>query len=99
MKISIDKIVQLAPEVVFIGDKTGETEVAFTIETLDAKIATESQYDSETLPVLLVDYADLKKTTNKFQVNTSTLKLPEGVKLPEEEVEFEITITFTPIAE
>ena len=99
VKISIDKIVQLAPEVVFIGDKTGETEVAFTIETLDAKIATESQYDSETLPVLLVDYADLKKTTNKFQVNTSTLKLPEGVKLPEEEVEFEITITFTPIAE
>lgn len=99
VKISIDKLVQLAPEVVFIGDKTGETEVSFSIETLDAKIATESQYDSETLPVLLVDYADLKKTTNKFQINTSTLKLPEGVKLPEEEVQFEATITFTPIAE
>lgn len=99
VKISIDKLVQLAPEVVFIGDKTGETEVTFTIETLEAKIATESQYDSETLPVLLVDYADLKKTTNKFQINTSTLKLPEGVKLPEEEVQFEATIKLIPIAE
>ena len=98
VKISIDKLVQLAPEVVFTGEQTGETEVTFTIETLEAKIATESQYDSETLPVLLVDYADLKKTVNKFQVNTATLKLPEGVKLPEEAVNFEITIKFNPIA-
>ena len=98
VKISIDKLVQLAPEVVFTGEQTGETEVSFTIETLEAKIATESQYDSETLPVLLVDYADLKKTVNKFQVNTATLKLPEGVKLPEEAVNFEITIKFNPIA-
>ena len=98
VKISIDKQAKLTPEVVFIGEQTGETEVVCSIETLDAKIATESQYDSETLPVLLVDYADLKKNANKFQVNTATLKLPEGVKLPEEEVEFEIIINFTPDA-
>ena len=97
VKISIDKHVQLVPEVVFTGEQSGETEVSFSIETLEAKIATESQYDSETLPVLLVDYADLKKNVNKFQVNTATLKLPDGVKLPEEAVNFEITIKFTPI--
>ena len=99
VKISIDKLAELTPEVVFTGEQTGEATVSFTIDKLDAKIATESKYDSETLPVLYVDYADLKKNANKFQVNTATIKLPDGVKLPEEAVNFEITIIFNPTAE
>lgn len=96
VKVNIDRVVNLAPEVVFTGEQTGETTVRFNSNVIVAKIDTESGYNSETLPVLTVDYSDLSEGVNKFTVETTDIKLPEGVKIPEEPFTFEITITFSP---
>lgn len=97
VKVSIDRIANLTPEVVFTGEKTGEAKVKINSNTIIARIATQAGYDSETLPILTVDYSELSKGNNKFSVKSSEIELPEGVKIPEEEFTFEITITFTPV--
>lgn len=99
VKVSIDRIAELTPDVVFVGEKIGETEVTSTIGTITAKISTEAGYDSTTLPVLTLDYEDLEKGANKYTVKSSDIKLPEGVKISEEEFTFDIVVLFVPMSE
>lgn len=98
IKADIDKVANLKPIVVFTGEATGETTVKINSDVIVAKIATESGYNSETLPILTVDYSELEPGYNKFTVKSSEIELPEGVKIPEELFTFEITISFTPTA-
>ena len=93
IKADIDRIAELKPEVVFTGEKTGETTVRINSEVIVATIATETGYDSETLPILTLDYSELEPGYNKFTVKSSEIELPEGVKIPEEPFTFEITIS------
>ena len=93
IKADIDQIVNLKPEVVFTGEKTGETTVRINSDVIVATIATEAGFNSETLPILTVDYSELESGYNKFTVNSSDIVLPEGVKIPEELFTFEITIS------
>ncbi len=98
IKADIDRVANLKPEVVFTGDVTGETTVKINSEVIVAKIATESGYDSETLPIMTVDYSELEPGYNKFTVKSTDIVLPDGVKIPEEPFTFEITISYSPTA-
>ena len=95
VKVNIDRIAELTPAVEFTGEKTGEVTVSFNTETIIAKIDTESKYDSNELPILTVDYSLLAEGDNEFTVMSGEIELPEGVKIPDEEFEFVITIKFT----
>ncbi len=95
VKVNIDRIAELTPSVLFTGEKTGEVAVSFNTETIIAKIDTESAFEGEELPIITVDYASLAEGVNKFTVKSSEIELPEGVKIPEEEFEFIITINLT----
>lgn len=95
VKVNIDRIAELTPSVEFTGVKTGDVTVSFNTETIIAKIDTESAFKGEELPIITVDYASLKEGNNKFTVKSSEIELPEGVKIPEEEFEFVITINLT----
>ena len=95
VKVNIDRIAELTPSVVFTGEKTGEVSVSFNTETIIAKINTEYKYDSNELPILTVDYESLREGNNEFSVMSGEIELPEGVKIPEEEFEFIISIDLT----
>lgn len=95
VKVNIDRIAELTPAVEFTGEKTGEVTVSFNTETIIAKIDTESKYDSTELPIMTVDYSLLAEGDNEFTVMSGDIELPEGVKIPDEEFEFVITIKFT----
>ena len=96
VKVSIDRLAELAPEVAFTGEKTGEATVRFNTTVILAKIATESGYDSESLPILTVDYSELSSGINKYSLKASELDLPAGVTVNDETFTYNITITFTP---
>ncbi|MBO5934777.1 MAG: hypothetical protein J6Q94_04735 [Clostridia bacterium] len=96
VKINIDKIAELIPEVVFTGEKTGETNVSFSIDTIPAKIDTGSGYDKETIPVLTVDYSELSEGVNVYYVESSEIELPDGIDISESIFTFNIKITFSP---
>ena len=93
VKVNIDKIVDLEPAVEFTGMKTREVNVSFNTDTIIARIDTLSDFAGESLPIMTVDYSELSAGENHFTVNASEIELPEGVKLPDQEFEFEITIT------
>lgn len=98
VKINIDRLAELTPEVIFTGEATGETSVKFNSDTIIAKIDTELGYDSETLPILTVDYSDLSEGTNTYSVKLSDIELPDGVKITDDTDDaftFKITITLT----
>ena len=95
VKVNIDRIAELTPSVLFTGEKTGEVAVSFNTETIIAKIDTEVSFEGEELPIITIDYASLKEGINKFTVKSNEIELPEGVKIPEEEFEFIITINLT----
>lgn len=92
VKVNIDRIAELTPSVEFTGEKTGDVAVSFNTETIIAKIDTESGFEGEELPIMTIDYDSLKEGINKFTVKSNEIELPEGVKIPEEEFEFVITI-------
>lgn len=92
VKVNIDRIAELTPSVEFTGEKTGDVTVSFNTETIIAKIDTESGFEGEELPIMTIDYDSLKEGINKFTVKSNEIELPEGVKIPEEEFEFVITI-------
>lgn len=96
VKVNIDRLAELAPEVVFTGTKTGDATVKFNTNIIIAKIDTEFGFDGQTLSILTVDYSELSEGTNRFSVKTSDIDLPDGVKIPDETFTFNITITFTP---
>lgn len=96
VKVNIDKIAELTPEVVFTGAQTGETTVKFNIDKIIAKIDTGFGYDSEKLPVFTIDYSELSEGQNVYSVNASEIELPEGVNLSDNTITFNINITFTP---
>lgn len=95
VKVNIDRIAELTPSVEFTGEKTGDVTVSFNTETIIAKVDTESGFEGEELPIMTIDYASLKEGINKFTVKSNEIELPEGVKIPEEEFEFVITINLT----
>ena len=95
VKVNIDKIVELSPVVEFTGEKTGDVTVNFNTATIIAKLDTEFDYESNELVIMTVDYESLKEGNNQFTVKTSEIELPEGVKLPEEDFEFIVTINLT----
>lgn len=95
VKVNIDRIAELTPSVEFTGEKTGDVTVSFNTEAIIAKIDTESGFEGEELPIMTIDYASLKEGNNKFTVKSNEIELPEGVKIPEEEFEFVITINLT----
>ena len=95
VKVNIDRIAELTPSVEFTGEKTGDVTVSFNTETIIAKVDTESGFEGEELPIMTIDYASLKEGNNKFTVKSNEIELPEGVKIPEEEFEFVITINLT----
>lgn len=95
VKVNIDRIAELKPEVVFTGEKSGEATVRFNSDIIIAKIDTQFGYDSETLPILTVDYSELSEGKNSFSVKASDIELPEGVKLPDSTFTFNIIITLT----
>lgn len=95
VKVNIDRIAELTPSVEFTGEKTGDVAVSFNTETIIAKIDTESGFEGEELPIMTIDYASLKEGNNKFTVKSNEIELPEGVKIPEEEFEFVVTINLT----
>lgn len=95
VKVNIDRIAELTPSVVFTGEKTGDVTVDFNTETIIAKIDTEYKYDSNELPIMTIDYASLSEGFNEFIVKSSEIEFPEGVKIPDEEFEFVITINLT----
>jgi hypothetical protein len=95
VKVNIDRIAELTPSVEFTGEKTGDVTVSFNTETIIAKIDTESGFEGEELPIMTIDYASLKEGNNKFTVKSNEIELPEGVKIPEEEFEFVVTINLT----
>lgn len=95
VKVNIDRIAELTPSVVFTGEKTGDVTVDFNTETIIAKIDTEYKYDSNELPIMTIDYASLNEGFNEFIVKSSEIEFPEGVKIPDEEFEFVITINLT----
>lgn len=99
VKVNIDRIAELKPEVVFTGEKTGETTVRFNSDIIIAKIDTQFGYESENLPILTVDYSELSEGRNNFSVKASDIVLPEGVKLPDSTFTFSITVTLTPTTE
>ncbi len=94
VKVNIDKMAELIPEVVFTGEQTGETTVEFNIEKVVAEIDTGAGYNSETLPVLTLDYSELSEGQNVYSVEASEIELPDGVKLPDDAFTFDIKITF-----
>ncbi len=96
VKVSIDRLAELAPEVVFTGEKTGETSVRFNTTMIIAKIDTEFGFDGQTLPILTIDYSQLSEGTNKFSLKGSELELPDGVSVTDETFVYNITITYTP---
>ena len=95
VKVNIDRIAERTPSVEFTGEKTGDVTVSFNTETIIAKVDTESGFEGEELPIMTIDYASLKEGINKFTVKSNEIELPEGVKIPEEEFEFVITINLT----
>lgn len=95
VKVNIDRIAELTPSVEFTGEKTGDVTVSFNTETIIAKVDTESGFEGEELPIMTIDYASLKEGNNKFTVKSNEIELPEGVKIPEEEFEFVVTINLT----
>ena len=95
VKVNIDRIAELTPTVEFTGEKTGDVTVSFNTETIIAKIDTESEYDSNEISILTVDYESLEDGDNEFSVMSGDIELPEGVKIPDEEFEFIITIKLT----
>ena len=95
VKVNIDRIAELTPSVEFTGEKTGDVTVSFNTETIIAKVDTESGFEGEELPIMTIDYDSLKEGINKFTVKSNEIELPEGVKIPEEEFEFVITINLT----
>ncbi|MBR3868252.1 MAG: hypothetical protein IKM66_02970 [Clostridia bacterium] len=95
VKVNIDKMAELTPEVVFTGEQTGETTVDFNIDKIIAKIDTGFGYDSDTLPVLTVDYSELSEGQNVYSVDASEIELPDGVSLPDSTFTFNIKITFS----
>lgn len=96
VKININKTAELIPEVLFTGEKTGETDVSFNIESISAKIDTGSGYDSGSLPVLTVDYSELSEGQNVYYVEASDIELPDGVSLTESIFSFNVNIIFSP---
>ncbi len=95
VKVNIDRIAELTPSVVFTGEKTGEVTVNFNTETIIAKIDTEYDYDSNELPIMTIDYESLYEGFNEFTIKSSEIQFPEGVKIPDEEFQFIITINLT----
>lgn len=96
VKISIDRIVQLEPVVTFEGTKTGEVSVKFNTNTIIAKVDTEYDYASETLSVLTVNYADLKRGTQTIQVKAADVVLPDGITITDKTFTFNAEISYTP---
>lgn len=96
VKVNIDRIAELAPEVAFTGEKTGETAVSFNVETVIANIDTEVEYESLTLPIITVDYSQLEEGRNTFYAKAAEIELPEGVSLTDTTFTFSIVIDFTP---
>lgn len=96
VKVNISRMAELVPEVVFTGEKTGEAQVRFNVETVIAKIDTEFLYESLTLPIKTVDYSVLEEGRNQFYVKASEIELPEGVTLTDNTFTFNIIIDFTP---
>ncbi len=95
VKVSIDRIAELTPSVVFTGEKKGEVTVDFNTETIIAKIDTEYNYESNELSIMTIDYGSLKEGFNEFSIKATDIEFPKGVKIPEEEFEFVITINLT----
>lgn len=96
VKVNIDRLAELAPEVAFTGEKTGETNIRFNTTIINAKLDTEFGFEGQTLPILTVDYSELKAGTNKYTLKASEMKLPDGVTITDDDFTFNITITFTP---
>ena len=96
VKININKTADLIPEVLFTGEKTGETDVSFSIESIPAKIDTGYGYDSGTLPVLTVDYSELSEGQNVYYIESSEIELPDGIDLTESVFSFNVSIIFSP---
>ena len=96
VKINIDKMAELIPEVLFTGEQTGEPDVSFSIESISAKIDTEFGYDSGTLPVLTVDYSELSEGQNVYYIESSEIELPDGIDLTESVFSFNVSIIFSP---
>ena len=95
VKVNIDRIAELTPSVEFTGEKIGTVTVDFNTETIIAKVETESDFDGNELPIMSIDYGALEEGRNEFTVKSSEIELPDGVKIPDEEFEFVITIDFT----
>lgn len=96
VKVNVDLVADFAPEVVFTGEKTGTTNVRFNTTVIRATIDTEYGFEGQTLPILTVDYADLKEGTNKYSFTASEMTLPDGVTITDDSFTFNVTITFTP---
>ncbi len=95
VKINIDRIMQLEPVVAFEGTKNGDATFTFNTNTIIAKIDTEYEYNSETITILTIDYADLKPGRQTMQVKASDVVLPDGVSIPDQTFTFNIEINYT----
>lgn len=93
VKISIDRIAQLKPEIEFTGTQTGAVSVSFSTETVNATVATETELQEDELTVMTLDYSDLEEGINSFRVTLSELELPEGITVNEPDTIIYITVT------
>lgn len=93
VKISIDRIAALKPNVEFTGTQIGGISVSYNSDVINATVATEYELPNDNLTVLTVDYADLEEGVNTYQISMSDIVLPDGISLTDPEQTIYITIT------
>ncbi len=93
VKINISRTTELVPAVTFTGNKLNDVQTVFSVKSIEVKIDTEYEPDSDKLTILTLDYQSLEPGEYTYTVNLDTLEFPSGITVVDDVKTVNITIT------